>query len=300
MRRTVALLAATAVLALGCAAPASAETRVDLQLILAVDTSGSVSHYRFELQKQGYVAAFRNPRLINAIRTGSERAIAVSMVQWTGPALQVQVVPWRLLNDEASTEAMAAAIDAAPRHLFGGGTSISGAIDYAVTLFDHPTFRGARQVIDISGDGVNNRGRPVTDARDSAVRAGISINGLPILALEPRLDEYYRDNVIGGSGAFVVVAETYEAFGEAILRKLVTEIADLRPDPCRRNARGIAGLEVASLVEGIDRLRPAGSEASASHPLGIEVGLEAGAVALQRALGSRSVGTLENPVLPCR
>ena len=113
------------------------------------------------------------------------QAIAVTMTQWTGPALQIQVVPWMLIEDEASMHAFADAIDKAPRQLFGGGTSISGAIDHAMTLFPGTDVRGARRVIDVSGDGANNRGRPGNAARDDAVRDGATINGLPILALEP-------------------------------------------------------------------------------------------------------------------
>jgi hypothetical protein len=198
---------------------------VDLQLVLAVDASGSVNQARFELQKQGYAAAFRNPRVLRAIRSGTTRSIAVTMVQWTGPAMQIQVVPWTLIHDQASAEALAAAIENAPRQLFGGGTSISGAIDYGLTLMPTGPYRGIKRVIDISGDGANNRGRPVTIARDEAVRAGVIINGLPILALEPGLDRYYYDNVIGGPGAVMVPAESYEAFADAILKKLIIEIA---------------------------------------------------------------------------
>ena len=141
------------------------------------------------------------------------------------PRLHVQVVDWTLIKDEASAEAFAAAIDAAPRQLFGGGTSISGAIDYSRLLLTQSPFTGARQVIDISGDGANNSGRSVTQARDEAVRAGVGINGLPILSLEPYLDKYYFDNVIGGPGAFMIPAANYETFAEAILKKLITEIA---------------------------------------------------------------------------
>lgn len=198
---------------------------VDLQLVLAVDTSGSVSEARFELQKQGYVAAFRSPLLLKAIGSGTRQSIAVTMVQWTGPALQIVVVPWMLIKDEASMLAFADAIARAPRQLFGGGTSISGAIDHAMTLFPATELRGARRVIDVSGDGANNRGRAATLARDDAVSAGVTINGLPILALEPALDLYYRDNVIGGPGAFMVPAESYETFAEAVLKKLIVEIA---------------------------------------------------------------------------
>jgi len=212
-------------LALATDAPAAAQTAVDLQLVLAVDASGSVDHVRFELQKRGYVAAFRHGRVLDAIRSGPNRAIAATMVQWTGPTLQVHVVGWTRVGDEETAEVFAGAIERTPRHLFGGGTSISGAIDFATTLFPKSPFRGARRVIDVSGDGSNNRGRPVTLARDEAVTAGIGINGLPILALEPDLDHYYYDSVIGGPGAFVVAARDYETFADAILKKLITEIA---------------------------------------------------------------------------
>jgi hypothetical protein len=200
---------------------------VDLQLVLAVDASGSVSEERFELQKRGYVAAFRNPQLLRAVQSGQGQAIAVTMVQWTGPALQVQVVPWMTVDDEATMHRVAAAIEAAPRQLFGGGTSISGAIDYAMHLFSRAQMTAARRVIDVSGDGHNNRGRPAADARDDAVAAGATINGLPILALELDLDIYFRDHVIGGPGAFVIPAKSYETFAEAILKKLIIEISDV-------------------------------------------------------------------------
>ncbi|MFL5000051.1 MAG: DUF1194 domain-containing protein [Xanthobacteraceae bacterium] len=205
-----------------------AQSSVDLELVLAVDVSGSVNQTRFELQKEGYVAAFRNPRVLGAIGSGPAQAIAVTMVQWTGPSLQIQVIPWTVIRDRRSAEAFAAAIDSVPRQLFSGGTSISGAIDYSLTLFAESGFRGSRRVIDVSGDGSNNRGRPAHLARDDAARVGVGINGLPILALEPNLDRYYYDNVIGGPGAFMVPAESYEAFAAAILKKLITEIADAR------------------------------------------------------------------------
>jgi len=200
-------------------------THVDLQLVLAVDASGSVDETRFELQKQGYAAAFRNRHVLNAVRSGPSQAISVTMVQWTGPALQIQVVPWTRVGDEESATALAEAISAAPRHLFGGGTSVSGAIDYAMTLWSISPYLGTRRVIDVSGDGANNRGRPAALARDDAVREGVAINGLPILALEPDLDHYYEDNVIGGPGAFVVAAQSYDNFADAILKKLINEIA---------------------------------------------------------------------------
>jgi hypothetical protein len=223
--------AAVLLLAFSVYKPVFAQTAVDLQLVLAVDASGSVDQRRFELQMQGYVAAFRDPRVLQAIQAGATQAIAVTMVQWTGPALQSQVLPWTLINDATTAQAFAAAIAATPRRLFSGGTSISGVIDYAVPLILESQFKGTRRVIDISGDGSNNRGRPAESARDTAVRAGIIINGLPILALEPGLDHYFVDHVIGGPGAFVIAAESYETFADAILKKLIREMAANEPRP---------------------------------------------------------------------
>ena len=226
---------AAVLLLLGLAAPAAAQRApasryVDLALVLAVDASGSVDRVRFELQKQGYVAAFRHPRVLQAIQSGPSQSIAVIMMQWTGPALQVVTVPWTRISDAASAEAFADKVAAAPRALFGGGTSISGAIDSAMALlFDNP-YQATRRVIDVSGDGSNNRGRSVNQARDEAVRAGVGINGLPILALELGLDRYYQDNVVGGPGAFVIAARDYETFADAILKKLIAEIAAVTPD----------------------------------------------------------------------
>jgi hypothetical protein len=205
--------------------PSQLQTDVAIALVLAVDASGSVSNDRFELQKQGYAAAFRDPKVLSSIRSLVTQSIAVTMMQWTGPRLHVVVVDWTLVKDEASINALAAAISAAPRQLFGGGTSISGAIDYSRVLLAESPFNGARRIIDISGDGSNNSGRSVTQARDEAVHDGIGINGLPILTLEPYLDHYYYDNVIGGPGAFMIPAENYDTFADAILKKLITEIA---------------------------------------------------------------------------
>jgi hypothetical protein len=224
IRRAVAASALAFFLASASAAPA-AEVQVDLQLVLAVDASGSVNMRRFDLQKQGYAAAFRNPRVLNAIRSGISQAIAVTMHQWTGPRMQVHVVPWMVVKDAASAEALAAAIESTPRRLFGGGTSVSGAIDYSRLILAQSPFTATRRTIDVSGDGANNVGRPASLARDEAVRDGITINGLPILSVEPDLDTYYFENVIGGPGAVMVPADSYESFAEAILKKLIIEIA---------------------------------------------------------------------------
>lgn len=223
------LLLVALLFVLALAIPAAAQTPVDLQLVLAVDASGSVSQDRFDLQKHGYAAAFRNKNVLQAIISGPYQSIAVTMLQWTGPALQVNVVKWSLIKDTASINAFADAIDRSQRQLFGGGTSISGAIDTSAALLNDSPYKGTRRTIDVSGDGANNRGRPATAARDAAVAAGIGINGLPILTLEPDLDKYYQDHVIGGPGAFVIAVHNYEAFADAILKKLITEIAQHRP-----------------------------------------------------------------------
>jgi hypothetical protein len=224
LTRRTAVAGALATLLTGAGAARAAE-EVDLQLVLAVDASGSVDMYRFELQKRGYAAAFRDPRVLAAIRFGISQAIAVTMHQWTGPRLQVHVIPWMVVKDAASAEALAAAIEKTPRRLFSGGTSISGAIDFSRLILAQSPFTATRRTIDVSGDGANNIGRPARVARDEAVKDGITVNGLPILSVEADLDTYYFENVVGGPGAVMVPANNYESFGEAILRKLIIEIA---------------------------------------------------------------------------
>jgi hypothetical protein len=231
-------LATALLLAVVMPGSARAQTSVDLQLVLAVDVSGSVNPQRFELQKMGYVAAFQNRRVLEAIVGGRNQSIAVTMMQWSGPFLQSQVVPWTVLKDESSVKGFAGAIESTSRMMYGGGTSISGAIDQAATLFPQAPNKAERRVIDVSGDGSNNRGRAVTQARDEAVDAGIVINGLPILAFEPYLDQYFKDHVIGGPGAFMIAAKSFETFAEAILMKLIIEIAAPAPGQFRKHARG--------------------------------------------------------------
>jgi hypothetical protein len=201
---------------------------VDVALVLAVDGSGSVSEQRLSLQMQGYLDALRHPLFIDAIRGGRHGRIALTYLEWTDARRQEQVVGWRLIEDAMSAHAFARAIGDARRPL-PGWTSISGAIDFSVGLLRKSGFAAARQVIDISGDGANNDGRPVREARDAAVAAGITINGLPILEVEPELEAYYRENVIGGANAFVVVVRDTSSFGEAVLRKLLVEVAGTPP-----------------------------------------------------------------------
>ena len=217
---------AAILLVLGMGSPAAAQTPVDLQLVLAVDASGSVNAERFELQRRGYVEAFRDKQVLQAIGGGgANQSIAVAMFQWTGPSLQRQIVPWTIVKNAETAEAVASLMATTPRQLFSGGTSISGAIDYAMKWFPHSPFQSERRVIDVSGDGSNNSGRSVLRARDEAISAGVVINGLPILAWEPQLDLYYKDNVIGGPGSFMIVARDFEIFADAILKKMILEIA---------------------------------------------------------------------------
>lgn len=223
MRRTGSMLALMLALGLGGAAPAWARL-VDLALVLAVDVSGSVNAERYELQRRGYAEAFASREILDAIAAGENRAIAVTLVEWSGAGHQRQMIGWTLVYDRSSAEAFGSAIGEAPR-AFSDWTSISAALDYAVTLFDDADVEARRRIIDVSGDGINNNGRAITEARDAAMAAGITVNGLPILTEYPSLDTYYRDNVIGGPGAFAVAVEDFPAFGAAILRKLVREIA---------------------------------------------------------------------------
>jgi hypothetical protein len=222
------------VLATLCGRAARAEP-VDLELVLAVDCSGSIDMDEFALQIRGYAQALTHPSVLRAIQSGGVGAIAVTYVQWSGPFIQNQVVGWTVIKDEKTATAFAAALTAAPRRIFGGGTSLSGAIDYAQTLFGNSGFEAPRHTIDVSGDGTNNSGRRPGDARDEAVHAGITINGLPILTDFPMLDRYYEENVIGGPGAFVIPAKDFASFAQAILGKLIREVAEgtaaPRPSP---------------------------------------------------------------------
>ena len=226
MRRLTALLGMLGMMTLAATPPAAAETRqVDLALILAIDVSGSVNADRWTLQRQGYEAAFRSPEVLQSITSGPKKAIAVTMVEWSGANHQKQVVDWTIISDQASAEAFASAMAEAPR-VYSDWTSISAALDFAVPLFRDADVEAGRKVIDVSGDGVNNQGRNVSDARDEIVARGIIINGLPILTEYDELDQYYHDRVIGGAGAFIEVAKDYSSFAHAVQAKLVREIVD--------------------------------------------------------------------------
>lgn len=207
----------------------------DVALVLAIDVSGSVNEERFQLQRAGYAKAFASPALIAAIRASEHHAIAVALVQWSSDTMQKTLIDWTLISDAESAGAFSSTIAEKPR-VFDRMTSISGGIDYSADLLKLCPFEATHQVIDVSGDGSNNDGRPVEQARDDAVAAGITINGLPILTEEPRLDDYYRDHVVGGPGAFVVPAKDFDAFADAIARKLILEIASRHGAPRLRLA----------------------------------------------------------------
>jgi hypothetical protein len=211
------------------AASSDARTEVDTALVLAVDASGSVTDERLRLQYDGYARALRGPGLVAAIQAGRRGRIAATLTEWSGAARQHQRVGWTLIEDAATAAVFAGALLEGPPHDIPDWTSISGAIDYARRLFERSLYDAARRVIDVSGDGANNDGRPAAEARDEAVAAGITINGLPILGAEPDLDVYYRTNVIGGSGAFLIVARDLGSFAEALQRKLLAEITGRLP-----------------------------------------------------------------------
>jgi hypothetical protein len=205
---------------------------VDLELVLAIDVSRSVDAEEAKLQREGYMAALTHSRVLQAIRSGPNRRIAVIYIEWAASSMQRIVVPWTVIEDETSAQNFIARIEATP-YVSWPWTSISGAIDFAVPLFEDNGYEGTRRVIDISGDGRNNSGRLAEMARDEAVARGIVINGLPILNDRPNfsrppeydLELYYRESVIVGPGSFVVAADDFSVFAGAILSKLIREIA---------------------------------------------------------------------------
>lgn len=204
---------------------------VDVELVLAVDVSGSMDMDERELQRQGYVQALTSRAVLDAIRSGPYRRVAIAYVEWGGANSQHVVAPWRVVEDEASAAVLAAEIAAAPSPRIRG-TSISGALAFSLGLFGESGFVGERRVIDISGDGPNNMGAPVVPTRDAVLAEGVIINGLPIMLKQAGgpwsiedLDIYYEDCVIGGPGAFVLPVREPERMAEAIRQKLVLEIA---------------------------------------------------------------------------
>jgi hypothetical protein len=228
-------LLALVVVTAGHISPARAE-QVDLLLVLASDVSRSVDHPKFLLQRQGYAAAISDPRVMAAITSGPYQRIAVCFLEWAGITSQKVVIDWTLIGDEGSARIFSDQLLEAPRS-FADRTSISGALYFALKQIERAPYEAGRHAIDMSGDGTNNSGPEVTSARDEVLSKGVTINGLVILTLAPGpglsehtnpaggIEKYYRDNVIGGPGAFVVVADDHNSFGQAIIKKLIAEIA---------------------------------------------------------------------------
>lgn len=222
-------------LLLALAPPARAEAEVDLELVLSVDISYSMDPEEQQLQRLGYVDGLLSREVQDAIAAGIHGRIALTYVEWAGAFEQRVIVPWALIDGPDATRAFTDQLAEAPvRRAYR--TSIAAAIDFAAPLFDRNGFAGLRQVIDVSGDGANNQGRLVTEARDAALARGIVINGLPIQLKRPRfgmdivnLDDYYRECVIGGANAFMVPVRDRDGFADAIRKKLVLEIAGLEP-----------------------------------------------------------------------
>jgi hypothetical protein len=230
-------------------AAARAAEDVDLLLVLAVDVSRSIDATKFQLQREGYAAAVADPHVLDAIRTGRTGRIGLTFVEWSGVGAQKVVIDWTTIGDADSAKGFGDRLLEAPRS-FADRTSISGAIEFAMGQLDKAPYAAARRTIDVSGDGTNNAGRDVAMLRDEAVAKGITINGLVILSDNPMswnpdhtnppggLANYYRNNVVGGPSAFVMVAENFNSFGQAIIKKMIAEVAQAHEAlPLRAAAR---------------------------------------------------------------
>jgi hypothetical protein len=222
---------------------AIAAEAVDVRVVLAADVSRSIDDDEFTLQRKGYAAAISDPRVLDAIAAGRHGAIAVTFVEWAGDGEERTVIDWTPIAGAADASKFAEALIGAPRS-FVGRTAIGSAIDYAMGALGESGFVADRSVIDVSGDGTSNQGRSVTQARDAALGTGVTINGLAIfnakaaaqggyLAMHTNppggLDKYYRDNVIGGLGAFVLHIDDFKDFDHAMIQKLITEISRAPP-----------------------------------------------------------------------
>jgi hypothetical protein len=209
---------------------------VNVELVIAVDVSYSMDMDELAIQREGYAQAIVSKDFLQALRAGPGK-VAVTYFEWSMSGDERIIIPWRVIDGPGSADAVAAEIMKTPVRR-GSSTSISGAINFALQLFEENPYHGFRRVIDISGDGPNNDGAPVTGARDAALAKGIIINGLPIMVKEPsylttdieNLDLYYEDCVIGGPGAFIITIKDRKNFQEAIRNKLVLEVAGLTPE----------------------------------------------------------------------
>jgi hypothetical protein len=214
----------------------AAAEEVDLLLVLAADVSRSIDSEKFQLQREGYATAISDPRVLEAIRSGRNGRIGLSFVEWSGLTSQRLVVDWTTVSGAESAKSVADRLLEAPRS-FADRTSISAALEFSMMQLARTPFQSSRRTIDVSGDGTNNSGRDVTQARDEVVAQDVTINGLVILSETPLawnpdhtnpaggLENYYRNNVIGGPGAFVLAAQGFNSFGEAIVKKMISEVA---------------------------------------------------------------------------
>jgi hypothetical protein len=226
MRWTAAIL--LLITCLGSEKSLAQDVAVDLELVLAVDGSRSIDENEFALQLQGIAAAFRDRTFLAALRSTAPGGIAVTLVQWAGYDHQAHVVDWRHVRDAPSAAAFADQVLAAGRRIQPGPTGIGSAIRYSYRLMDANGFVGARQIIDISGDGYNNSGNRPEIARDEALALGVTINGLTVMNEIPGLDHYFSTQVIGGPGAFVVEALDFGQFAQAFKLKLIREVSGNR------------------------------------------------------------------------
>lgn len=229
-------------LSLWAGAPPAVADNVDLALVLAVDVSRSIDDGEYDLQRKGYAAALSDPRVVKAITSGEAGRIALCYFEWSGEMSQQLIVDWAVIHDADSASHFAAQILAAPRP-FANRTSLGVAIGYALGLLGRSPHQAQRRVIDVSGDGTNTNGVEPSTMRDAAVGQGVTINGLVIINPSEMpwipwhthppggLDNYYRENVAGGPGAFVLKVDNFESFSTAIIDKLVREIAGTRPAP---------------------------------------------------------------------
>ena len=247
-------LATTAMVPVAARAQAQTHT-VDVAIALAADVSRSIDEGEFQLQRRGYAAAVTSPQFVQAVQSGVHGAVALCFLEWAGADEQALVAKWMVIRDSADAAAFAKILLAAPRS-FAGRTAIGAGIDFAVAELAADGVAATRSVIDVSGDGNSNSGRPVTAARDDAVKKGITINGLAIinektggipgtflyLHTHPPggLPHYYRDNVIGGPGAFVLQIVNFDSFAQAMTNKLLSEISQASPRPAPERAASAA------------------------------------------------------------
>jgi Protein of unknown function (DUF1194) len=250
-RLSIAALAASAACAILPARAAAQAQTVDVAISLAADVSRSIDDEEFELQRKGYAAAVTSPQFVQAIQSGAHGAVALCFIEWAGPGQQALVAKWMVIRDGEGATDFAKMLLAAPRS-FAGRTAIGDGIDFAASQLAISGLTAARRVIDVSGDGTNNSGRPVTAARNDATAKGITINGLAIINEKTAgiegtflyghthppngLPNYYRENVIGGPGSFVLQIVNFDTFAEAMTNKLLTEISDATPGPLRERA----------------------------------------------------------------